>query len=558
MKIDKDALILAQVLGGGGGITPTGNQDISTLNEYDVTDKATARVSADERAKITPEHITAGTTILGVAGSAVVPSGNQDIETLSEYDVTAKATARVSATERAKIIPENIKQGETILGVEGSYSGGGGGVPSNDVNFIDYDGTIVYAYSAADFANLSAMPDNPTHEGLTAQGWNWSLADAKSCVANNGFLDIGQMYITDNGKTRLYITIASINLRTVGLYVGYSGSAGSTIDWGDSSTPDAIPSSSSTYTTHTYASVGNYIISLSPTFGATIMLGTSSYSVIGKNDYVSTANRAMLRKVELGSDVRFGDTAFADLCALETMTVSLSIDFSTFSSVSFVSCYSLKSLSLPNGVTNLPVSKFSNCYSLSSISIPKTCTTINNSAFLGCGSLVRLSFPPGTQKGGNGINSCCDKCYSLKYVSIPDSIEVSGSYMYRYCTSLHEITIPASMKYMGAFLFSYCSSLSKVTISEGVLQIGGMSDCPSLVDVKLPSTVTSVKASAFTNDYCFSLLDCTSCTAVPTLEHSNAFNSTSSGLQILVPSALYNDWIAASNWSTYASKIVAV
>ena len=55
------------------------------------------------------------------------PSGNQDITTLNEYDVSAKATARISATERAKIIAGNIKQGVTILGVTGTYQGTSGG-----------------------------------------------------------------------------------------------------------------------------------------------------------------------------------------------------------------------------------------------------------------------------------------------------------------------------------------------------------------------------------------------------------------------------------------------
>lgn len=53
---------------------------------------------------------------------ALQPSGNQDIETLDEYDVSHKATARVSAAERAKIVGSNIKQGVTILGVQGEYS----------------------------------------------------------------------------------------------------------------------------------------------------------------------------------------------------------------------------------------------------------------------------------------------------------------------------------------------------------------------------------------------------------------------------------------------------
>lgn len=54
----------------------------------------------------------------------VSPSGNQDIATLDEYNVSAKATARVSAAERAKFLPENIADGVTLLGVQGTHQGG--------------------------------------------------------------------------------------------------------------------------------------------------------------------------------------------------------------------------------------------------------------------------------------------------------------------------------------------------------------------------------------------------------------------------------------------------
>ena len=76
---------------------------------------------------------------------------------------------------------------------------------SKEVNFLDYDGTILYSYTAAKFAALSSMPANPTHDGLTTQGWNWSLANAKAYVAKYRNLNIGQMYVNDNGKTRIYI-----------------------------------------------------------------------------------------------------------------------------------------------------------------------------------------------------------------------------------------------------------------------------------------------------------------------------------------------------------------
>jgi hypothetical protein len=40
------------------------------------------------------------------------------------------------------------------------------------------------------------------------------------------------------------------------------------------------------------------------------------------------------------------------------------------------------------------------------------------------------------------------------------------------------------------------------------------------------------------------------------LSNSNAFNSIASDCKIVVPDALYDEWKAATNWSTYASYIV--
>ena len=83
-------------------------------------------------------------------------------------------------------------------------------VEEKDVNFYDYyDGTIVASYSAADFANLSALPANPSHSGLVAEGWNWTLSDAQTYVAANGGLDIGQTYHTVSGYTENIVRVNS-------------------------------------------------------------------------------------------------------------------------------------------------------------------------------------------------------------------------------------------------------------------------------------------------------------------------------------------------------------
>lgn len=45
----------------------------------------------------------------------------------------------------------------------------------NGVMFIDYDGTILHSYSAAEVANMTQLPPLPTQPGLTCQEWSWTL-----------------------------------------------------------------------------------------------------------------------------------------------------------------------------------------------------------------------------------------------------------------------------------------------------------------------------------------------------------------------------------------------
>ena len=47
-------------------------------------------------------------------------------------------------------------------------------------------------------------------------------------------------------------------------------------------------------------------------------------------------------------------------------------------------------------------------------------------------------------------------------------------------------------------------------------------------------------------------------TAVPTLASTGAFEKTSSSLVIKVPAALLDEWKAATNWATFADRIVGV
>ena len=74
---------------------------------------------------------------------------------------------------------------EFVPAIENIQTTGGGSdydwaeEPIDDVTFVDYDGTVLYTYSADEFLALNTMPDNPSHSGLISQGWNSTLQEAQ-------------------------------------------------------------------------------------------------------------------------------------------------------------------------------------------------------------------------------------------------------------------------------------------------------------------------------------------------------------------------------------------
>jgi hypothetical protein len=73
--------------------------------------------------------------------------------------------------------------------------------------------------------------------------------------------------------------------------------------------------------------------------------------------------------------------------------------------------------------------------------------------------------------------------------------------------------------------------------------------------VVLPASLREVFASMFVSCTACMLFDFRAANAVPTLDNVNAFMNTNAGSKIVVPDALYDTWVAASNWATYASRI---
>ena len=314
-------------------------------------------------------------------------------------------------------------------------SGGTVSAERKDVNFYDYDGSIVYSYTADEFAELSALPANPTHAGLTSQGWNWSLADAKAYVADYGMLDIGQMYITDDGKTRLYITLTEGRLKP---YLGLTGNSAGTavsIDWDDGSAVESVTLGTSTvYTPHEYASSGDYVIKIEVTSGSISFKSESNSSLIRKSSSNLTNEdkiyKAILNKIEIGSSVSdLGTVAFSDFVNLKYATIPSSVgmaDLSIFTA-SGISC-----VVVTPATTRLSTSIFNGSTSLRNILIPSSVTTLNSSVFRNCTALTSINLPPYLTT----ISPSFYQCSAISNIVIPLSVTDIGANVFQNCYGL--------------------------------------------------------------------------------------------------------------------------
>ena len=184
-----------------------------------------------------------------------------------------------------------------------------------------------------------------------------------------------------------------------------------------------------------------------------------------------------------GSVVSIGSSAFEESLSMKTITIPKGI--TKIGDRAFCFCFNLSKVTLPDSLTSIGESAFTRC-PLVTLTLPKSITSIPKNAFDSCEALTKVSFPEGLTEIGDGAFWDCS---SLANITFPKRLAAIGESAFSGCSSLTAVTFPDSLIRIGDYAFDNCAALTSVVFSSGIQHIGtaAFAGCSNLSNLVLPS-----------------------------------------------------------------------
>lgn len=130
-------------------------------------------------------------------------------------------------------------------------------------------------------------------------------------------------------------------------------------------------------------------------------------------------------------------------------TANDSLVFAVIGEKAFMGLTEIKSVILPDTVTEIGDSAFAGCLSLSSITIPDSVSEMGVKVFVSCTQLRTADLGGKDSKLKAIPENCFSSCTNLTEVKIPEGVIGIGREAFYGCTSMRSITIPASVRFIG-------------------------------------------------------------------------------------------------------------
>ena len=197
--------------------------------------------------------------------------------------------------------------------------------------------------------------------------------------------------------------------------------------------------------------------------------------------------------------VAIGDRAFQNRTDLRTVMIPDSV--TEMGGYAFNNCTNLSNVTLSKNLESMGSSAFGNCDGLTQIEIPKSLDIGGNyylGAFSDCANIKKVTFERGTTKIASSL--FCG-CTGIEKIDIPDTVTVIQDYAFKECKNLSTVNIPENVTEIGSKAFNECISLSNVNIPDSVTKIGGYAfyQCKNLVNVTLSKNLEKMDCNAFGN-----------------------------------------------------------
>ena len=293
-----------------------------------------------------------------------------------------------------------------------------------------------------------------------------------------------------------------------------------------------------------------------------------------------------LRVVKLGSGIqKIGEDCFtytgenfntvyikdlANWCEIEFPSAR-SNPFSAKTTSLYINDLLTTALTIPNSVTSISTFAFALLPTITSVTIPSSVTAIGEDAFRSMNNVTQFVVDGSNANycSENGvlfdknktslINYPCAKTGEYTVPSTVTTIENCAFYNNMTSTKLTGITLNDGLTTIGDDAFYNCAGLTTLNIPSSVTTIGDFAfgHCDGLTEVVINGGVTTIPQAAFYGNSNTLKYDFTAYASVPALASINAFIDINNSCQIYVPIALYEDWIAATNWEYYKDYIIA-
>lgn len=346
-------------------------------------------------------------------------------------------------------------------------------------------------------------------------------------------------------RTRKFISLALAVCLLTGM-LSVTASALTQNEDGYAGLYNKVPSSNGSGYTYRFLSANTIAITDYKGYDTEVTIPSKidGYTVTG----VENMDTSHIKKIVMPDTVTYiGECAFGDYDdSVPLEEIVLSKNLKTIGPWAFSRCFELKSIDIPESVTEIENGAFTGCYSLKNFNVSQNTnfgdrvfgenfwssmnalsddynawlydenasdffvwngclfayrgsskTPVIPSGVCGIGDKVfensditGVTIPEGVRYINNGAFK---NCTSLKNVKIPKSVQKIGEYAFYECSSLSSVTFSIGLKSIEDNAFGYCESLKKVVLPEGLEKLdGAFCGCYNLENITFPSSLSEI------------------------------------------------------------------